>query len=93
MPAPAPYNRGMANAVNVWGPALLVCLTVILGFVWNNSRFNDLRSYIDARFNAQDKRIDDLRGTLERRIDDLRDFIKSEVRRLEERSSPIHPGR
>jgi hypothetical protein len=79
----------VANAVNLWGPALLVYLTVILGFLWTNSGFNDmrssmsdLRSYIDARFNAQDKR-----------MDDLRDFVKSEVRRIEERISPIYPGR
>jgi len=34
---------------------------------------------MDARFNAVDKR-----------FDDLKDFIKSEVRRLEDRQRPIH---
>ena len=57
----------------------MVCVTILLGIVLNNSRINDLRSYIDARFNGVDKR-----------FDDLKDFVKSEVRRLEERQSPIH---
>jgi hypothetical protein len=68
-------SRGLSN----WGPAALVCVTILLGIVLNNSRINDLRSYIDARFNGVDKR-----------FDDLKDFVKSEVRRLEERQSPIH---
>jgi hypothetical protein len=90
----------MTSVVNVWGSAILVCLTVVLGVLWNNSRLSDLRSsigdlrsYMDARFNAQDKRIDDLRSSVVQRIDDLRDFVKSEIRRLEERTSLIHPGR
>jgi hypothetical protein len=70
------------SALNLWGPAVMVCLSVILGFIWNNGRLTDLRNYIDARFNAQDKR-----------MDDLRDFVRSEVRRLEERISPLHPTR
>jgi hypothetical protein len=70
------------SALNLWGPAVMVCLSVVLGFIWNNGRLTDLRNYIDARFNAQDKR-----------MDDLRDFVRSEVRRLEERISPLHPTR
>ena len=77
----------MQSPVSVWGPAFLVCLTVVLGFIWNNSRFADLRNYIDARFNAQDKLLDDMN----KRIDDLKDFVRSEIRRLEERTSPIRP--
>lgn len=60
----------------------MVCLSVILGFIWNNGRLTDLRNYIYERFNAQDKR-----------IDDLRDFFRSEIRRLEERMSPLRPAR
>ena len=74
------------NTANLWGPALLVFLTVVRGVIWGNSRLNDLRSYIDARFNAQDKRFD----AQDQRFEDLKDFIRSEVRRLEERISPIH---
>ena len=70
-----PMNAALAN----WGPELLVCFTVVIGIVYNSSRFSDLRSYMDARFNANDKR-----------IEDLKDFLRSEIRRLEERSSPIH---
>jgi hypothetical protein len=46
------------------------------------ARFND----VDKRFNAVDKRF----NYLDKRLDDLKDFIKSEVRRLEDRQSPIH---
>ena len=68
----------MNSAISNWAPAALVSVTILLGIVFNNSRINDLRSYIDARFNGVDKR-----------FDDLKDFVKSEVRRLEERQSPI----
>jgi hypothetical protein len=69
----------MTGAFAAWGPALLVCLTVVIGIFYNNARLGDLRTYVDARFNAMDHR-----------FDDLKDFIKSEVRRLEDRQSPIH---
>jgi hypothetical protein len=69
----------MTGAFATWGPALLVCLTVVIGIFYDNSRISDLRSYVDSRFNAVD-----------RSFDDLKDFIKSEVRRLEDRQSPIH---
>ncbi len=80
----------MTGALVNWGPALLICLTVILGIVYNSSRISDLRSYIDARFNAVDKRIDDLKGDTNQRFEDMRDLIKSEIKRLEDRMSPIH---
>lgn len=69
----------MSGPLTAWGPALLICLTVLLGILYSNSRLSDLRSYVDARFNA-----------VNRRFDDMKDFIKSEVRRLEDRQSPIH---
>ena len=34
-------------------------------------------------------RITDLRDSMNKRFDDLRDLLKSEVRRLEERTSPV----
>jgi hypothetical protein len=71
----------VSNTIVTWGPALLICLTVVIGILFNNSRINDLRGYVDARFNAVDHR-----------FDDLKDFIRSEVRRLEDRQSPIHRG-
>jgi len=69
----------MNGVLAAWGLSLLICLTVALGILYSTSRLNDLRSYMDARFNAVDKR-----------FDDMKDFIKSEVRRLEDRQSPIH---
>lgn len=96
--------------VTSYGPALLICLTVVIGIVYNSSRVTDLRSYMDARFNAVDKRIDDsqhetnrrlddmnkriddLKHDMNQRLEDLKDFLKSEVKRLEDRMSPIHRG-
>jgi hypothetical protein len=44
-----------------------------LGVLYSNARlndkFNDLKSYVDARFSATDKR-----------LDDIKDFIRSEIR-------------
>jgi len=64
--------------VNEWGPAILVCLTVIMGLLYSNSRQSDLRNDMNARFDAIDKR-----------FDDLKDWIRAEIRRLEDRTSPI----
>jgi hypothetical protein len=69
--------------LNEWGPAILVCLTVVVGFFYSNSRMTDLRNDVNARLNAMDKRFD-------ARFDDLKDWIRAEIRRLEERTSPIH---
>jgi len=76
----------MNGAFAAWGPSLLTCLTVVLGILYSNSRISDLRSYLDARFNDVDKRF----NAVDKRLDDMKDFIRSEVRRLEERQSPIH---
>ena len=86
-------NAALAN----WGPALLVCFTLVIGVIYNSSRISDLRadlrsalldlrSYMDARFNAVDKRFDDSN----RRIEDSKELLRSEIRRLEDRISPIH---
>jgi len=64
-----------------WGPAILVCLTVTIGLLYSNSRLTDLRNDMNSRFEA-----------IEKRFDDLKDWIRSEVKRLEERSSPIRRG-
>jgi hypothetical protein len=57
-----------------WGPALLVCFTVVLGLFYQNARMSDLS-----------RRIDDLKGSIGKRIDDLKDYIKSEFKRVDER--------
>jgi hypothetical protein len=82
----------MNAALTSWGPALLICLTVIIGIVYNSSRITGLRSYMDARFNAVDRRFDDMKGDVNQRFDDMRDLLKSEIKRHEDRVSPIHRG-
>jgi hypothetical protein len=53
---------------------------VFVGILMNNSRLNDLRSYMDARFNDVDRRFDEVN----RRIDDLKETWRSELRRVED---------
>ncbi len=75
-----------ANAIlNQWGPALLICFTVVLGLFYQNSRMNDLGRRIDDVKASLDKRIDDLKGSIKKRFDDLKDYIKSEFKRVDER--------
>ena len=52
------------NILSQWGPALLVCFTVVLGLFYQNGRMNDLG-----------KRVDDSKGSLDRRIDDLKSSV------------------
>jgi len=65
----------------LWGAAAAIVLGYVLGF------------YSQSRSIAHlDKRIDDLRAELNHRFDDLKDWIRSEVKRLEERIEHIeHP--
>jgi hypothetical protein len=91
----------VANAIlNQWGPALLICFTVVLGLFYQNSRMNDLGRRIDDVKASLDKRIDNLKGSIDKRFDhmgkrfdDLTDYIKSEFKRVGERmdrlESPI----
>jgi len=64
--------------LNEWGPKILVCLTVVLGIVYQNARMSDFRSEINAR-------LSDFRSHLDGHIDDLRDLVKSEIARVEKR--------
>lgn len=57
-----------------WGQVIVILIGICLGVLYNNSRIADLKNYIDAWFAATDKR-----------LDDLKDFIRSEIRRLEDR--------
>jgi hypothetical protein len=57
-----------------WGQVIVILIGIGLGVLFNNSRLNDLKNYVDAKFSGSD-----------RRFDDLKDFIRSEVHRLEDR--------
>jgi hypothetical protein len=61
-----------------WGPALLVCFTVVVGVFYQNRQMSDLKGSVN-------KRIDDLKGSIDKRFDDLKDYIKSEFKRVDER--------
>ncbi len=86
-----------ANTIlSQWGPALLVCFTVIIGLFYQNARMSDLRSSMDGRFHDMkssfDKRFDDMKSSFDKRFDDmgkrfddLKDLMKSEFKRVDER--------
>ncbi len=80
----ARYNRQvqMASAVLAqWGPALLVCFTVIIGLFYSNTRTTDLKESFNKRFDdlktSMDSRQDDLRNLMDSRYDDLRNLMDS----------------
>jgi hypothetical protein len=66
----------MNQAVNEWGPAILVCFTVVLGIVMNNRGIDALRADLTAR-------IDGLRADLTARIDGLEKRLVDRLERLE----------
>jgi len=69
----------VANTIlSQWGPALLVCFTVIVGLFYQNTRMTDLRASLDKRF-------DDMKSSFDKRFDDLKDLMKSEFKRVDER--------
>jgi len=75
-----------------WGPAIVISFGILMGVLFSNSRITDLRVYFDKRFDAVDRRFDEMErrfdqrfADIDHRLDDLKDFIKSEVRRLEDR--------
>jgi len=69
----------VANTIlSQWGPAVLVCFTVVLVMFFQNSRISDLKSSVDKRF-------DDLKTSIDNRFDDMKDYIKSEFKHVAER--------
>ena len=69
----------IANTIlRQWGPALLVCFTVVLGLFYQNARMSDLNKRIDDLKGSIDKRFDDMN----KRFDDLKDYIKAEFKRV-----------
>ena len=77
----------MNSAVNLWGPALLVCFTVLIGIVMNNKRIDDLRSDFTVQINALRSdltaRIDGLEKRMIERMDGLEKRLVDRIERLE----------
>jgi hypothetical protein len=72
--------------VNEWGPAILVCFTVLIGVVMNNKRIDDLRSELTGKIDGLEKRlngrIDDLRSEMIARIDALEKRVDAQIAAL-----------
>jgi hypothetical protein len=77
----------MNSAINIWGPALLVCFTVLIGILTNNKRIDDLWSDLTGRIDGLEKqlnsRIDDLRSDLIAGIEGLEKRLVDRLERLE----------
>ena len=77
----------MNPALIQWGPALLILFGIMLGVIYNSRSIGHLDNRIGGEIGHLSTRLDDLIRNQEIRHNDLKDFIKSEIRRLEERSS------
>ena len=73
----------MNQAVNEWGPAVLVCFAVLIGIVMNNRGIDALNKRMDALEMHLNKRIDDLRSEMIARFDALEKRLVDRLERLE----------
>jgi hypothetical protein len=64
------------TALNIWGPALLVCITILVGILTNNKRIDDLRTDLTGQIVA-------LRTDLTARIEGLEKRLVDRLERLE----------
>src|ERR1035438_2555291 len=71
--------------VNIWGPALLVCFTVIVGILTNNKRVDDLRRDMTGRFG-------DLRGDMMGRFGDMNGRFNDMRQLVTAESGRLHPS-
>ncbi len=72
MPAPTRFLK-------IWGPALLVCFTVIVGLFYQNTRMKDLKDAFNTR-------IEDLKDYIKsecKRADERIDRLEERIARLD----------
>jgi DNA anti-recombination protein RmuC len=68
-----------AAVMNLWGPALLVCFSLLMGMFFQNSRLNDTNARIADLKDSMNRRIDDLRDSLHAQMADLRDSMNKQT--------------
>jgi hypothetical protein len=69
-------NIAIVAVVINWSPVILLAATVILGVFYQTHHF--------------DKRFEDLKEHFNKRLEDQRDFIRSEIKRLEDRLEHVY---
>jgi hypothetical protein len=80
------------TTINQWGPALLVCFTILLGIIINNLRVSDFRIEMNNRITDLKSEMNSRFSNMNNRFTDLKDFIHSENKRLEDRIERLeHP--
>ncbi len=72
--------------VQLWGAAAVIVLGYVVGFYFQHRELDKLEGNLN-------RRIDDLRSEMNHRFDDLKDWIRSEIRRMDERIERLeHPA-
>ena len=72
--------------INQWGPAVIVCLTIIVGLFYNNQRISDFKDAISKQFEDFKKYNEDSKKDLYRYLDSK---FKSIEDRLDKLENPI----
>lgn len=67
---------------NQWGPALLVCLAVLVGTIYSNVRIGDLQT-------AFHRELDLLRELIKSEAASIRTELRTEIKRLEDKIDRI----
>lgn len=76
----------------LWGAVVVIVLGYVLGFYFQSRSIAHLDKRIDDLSPRLDGRIDDPNSSVHHRFHDLKDWIRSEVKRLEDRIDRIkHP--
>ena len=65
-----------AQIINNWGPAVMVCFTVIIGLFYSNQRLTDLRNDWKIHLELIYKRFDKIESELEIIKGDIKEFYK-----------------
>jgi hypothetical protein len=76
-------GSGMNN--QLWGAVVIIVLGYVLGFYFQSRSIAHIDKRIDDLWTQLNGRIDDLNSSVNHRFDDLKDWIRSGVKRLEDR--------
>ncbi len=93
------YNWAVSTNELLLAQSAIIVVGIAVTLVYNQARFNALEKRFEAMDkrlddskSSTDKRFDDLKSSIDKRFDDLKDWIRSEIRRLEDRIDRIeHP--
>jgi len=62
--------------INNWGPAVIVCITILIGLFYNNQRITDLRNDLKIHLDQIYKKFDKLESRLDKIENDITEFYR-----------------